>query len=111
MARHVQTRRGRYGRLGAVAILWLVGLGVGFYAILSAGARYGCARNDKGLACQGTGTALGVLIVVAVILVVTSGTMLAQDAPSWTSRTLRLSAALALLALCLLAAWALLATI
>jgi hypothetical protein len=111
MARHVQAPQGRLARLAAVAVLWLAGLGVGFYALLSAGARYGCANTDHGLACTGTGTALGVLLVVAVVLVVTAGTLLTQDAASWPARAVRIAASLVLLAACFLGAWALLATI
>jgi uncharacterized membrane protein YbjE (DUF340 family) len=111
MARHVQARGGRLAQLGAVVILWLAGLGAGFYAILSAGARYGCSRSDKGLACRGSGTALGVGIVVAVVLVVTAGTVLAQDAPSWRARIAYVLVALVVLAGCLLGAHALLNTI
>jgi hypothetical protein len=111
VARHVRARNGRLAQLGAVGVLWLAGLGVGFYAILGAGARYGCARNDKGLACRTSGSALGVLIVVAVVLVVTAGTVLAQDARSWRARIGRIAAALVLLAACLFGAHALLSTI
>src|ERR1700744_2725397 len=111
MPRHVQARGGRIARLGVVAILWLVGLGAGFYAILSVGARYGCASSDKGLACHTTGTALGVLLIIAVILVVTAGTVLSQDAANWRARALRIGAALVLLVACLFAAHALLATV
>jgi hypothetical protein len=111
MARHVQGRTGRLARLGAVGVLWLAGLGVGFYSILSAGARYGCAKSDKGLGCTSAGTTLGVALVIAVILVVTAGTMLAQDAASWRARIVCVAAALVLLALCLVGAYALLDTI
>jgi hypothetical protein len=111
VARHVHARNGRLAQLGALGVLWLAGLGAGFYAILSAGARYGCARSDKGLACSSGGTALGVLIVVAVVLVVTAGTVLAQDAATWRARVARLTGALVLLAACLFGAHALLDTI
>jgi len=111
MARHVQTRSDRLARVGAIGVLWLVGLGVGFYSILSAGARLGCAKSDKGLGCTTTGTVLGGGLVVAVILVVTGGTLLAQDAATWAQRVLRIAGAAALLALCLLGAYCLLATI
>jgi hypothetical protein len=111
MARHVQARGGRLAVLSAVGVLWLAGLGVGFYAILSAGARYGCSKSDKGLACRSSGTALGVAIVVAVVLVVTAGTVLAQDASSWRARIARIVMALVLLAACLFGAHALLDTI
>jgi hypothetical protein len=111
MARHVQARGGRLARVGAVGVLWLAGLGVGFYSILSAGARYGCSKSDSGLACKNTGTVLGVLLIVAVVLVVTAGTVLAQDASSWPGRVLRIGLALVLLAACLLGAHALLDTI
>jgi hypothetical protein len=111
MARHTRSPGSRLARLTAVAVLWLAGLGVGFYAILSVGARYGCATNDNALACRSSGTALGVLIVIAVVLVVSAGTVLAQDAPDWRRRVGLVVAALFLLGLCLLAAHALLATV
>ena len=67
--------------------------------------------NDNGLACRGSGTALGLLIVVAVVLVVTAGTLLIQDARSWPARLLRLFAAVVFLAACFLGARALLDTV
>jgi hypothetical protein len=111
MPRHVQARGGRVARLGVVAILWLAGLGTGFYAILSVGARYGCARTDEGLACGTTGTALGALLILAVILVVTAGTVFSQDAGNWRVRVIYVVAALVLLGACLVGAHALLATV
>jgi hypothetical protein len=62
-----------------VGVVWIAGLAAGFFGLLGAAARYGCGANDKGLACQGTGSLLGVLIVVAVVAVVTSVTVLTHD--------------------------------
>jgi hypothetical protein len=94
-----------------VALLWLAGLGAGFYSIIGVGARYGCSTNDRGLACRPEGTALAAGLVLGVIVVVTAGTVLAQDAPSWSVRLRRLLVAVVLLAACVVGAHALLDTI
>ena len=52
-------------RLSAVALVWLGGLAAGFFALLSAAARYGCGPEDDGFACQTSGSFVGILIVVA----------------------------------------------
>ena len=66
MARHARTvdRRARTVRLSTVAVVWLCGLGAGFFALLSAAARYGCGGGDKGLACRTSGPVVGILVVL-----------------------------------------------
>ncbi|MDT4925565.1 MAG: hypothetical protein QOG01_3278 [Pseudonocardiales bacterium] len=61
--------------------MWIGGLAAGFFGLLGAVARYGCGVNDNGLACRGSGSTLGVLIVVAVVSVVTVVTVLSHERP------------------------------
>jgi hypothetical protein len=62
-----------------VAVVWLAGLGAGFFALLGAAAKYGCGGSDDGLACHTSGSLLGVLLVLIVIAVVTAVTVLSDD--------------------------------
>lgn len=66
--------------MAALAVVWLGGLAVGIYSLLSVAATYSCGRSAHGLACRPAGTALGALLVVAVIVVVTAVTVMAPDA-------------------------------
>ena len=75
-------RRLRVTRRGTVAAVWLAGLLAGFYGLLAATARYGCAGSDNGLACHVGGSVVGVLIVVAVLAVVTAVTLLSDRGSS-----------------------------
>jgi hypothetical protein len=77
MGRHLKPadRHTRAVRTSALLLVWVGGLVVGFFGILSAGARYGCSHTAKGLACRTSGSALGVALVVAVIAVVTAVTV------------------------------------
>ena len=111
MARHVRSPGSRLGRLGTVFVLWAAGLAVGFYAVLSAGAKFGCAHSAHGLACKPAGSALGGGLVLVVIVVVAVITVLVQDAVSLRGRMLRVLVGLVLLGACLLAARALLGTV
>lgn len=75
-ARAVADDRVRYARPVAVTAVWLVGLAAGFFALIGAAAKYTtCGATSTGLACRGSGTALGVLLVVAVIATVTTVTV------------------------------------
>ncbi|HJQ41785.1 MAG TPA: hypothetical protein VJ831_01755 [Jatrophihabitantaceae bacterium] len=90
-------------------MVWLGGLVVGFFGVLSVAARYGCANSAHGLACRKSGSALGVLIVLGVVAIVTAVTVATHNrAP----RTVLIAATVAVAALlaCYLAAHALLAT-
>jgi hypothetical protein len=94
----------------ALVVLWLAGLAAGFFAILSAAARFSCGHTDQAIACRSTGTALGVVITLGVIAVVTVITVLTYDSSprrilSWTAL------GILLLAGCYLCAQALLATV
>jgi hypothetical protein len=111
LARHAKAvdQRDRPIRLSAVAAVWLAGLVAGFYGLLGAAARYGCGVNDHGLACRGSGSVLGILIVVAVIGVVTAVTLLAADRPRRSTVTIA-GVGLAALVFCFIAARSLLAT-
>ena len=90
-------------------MVWLGGVGAGFFAILSVAARYGCARSAHGLACRQSGSALGIVIVAAVVAVVTTVTVYTHGR---TTRAVGVAAALglALLAGCYYCAHALIAT-
>jgi hypothetical protein len=67
-------------RLTVLAAFWAAGLVVGFFAVLSAAAKFSCSRTARGLACRPAGTALAVGLIVAVILIVAAVTALAHDA-------------------------------
>src|SRR2546423_6448637 len=62
--------RARVARLTALAVFWAAGLMVGFFAVLSAAAKFSCARTARGLACRPAGTVLAVGLVITVILIV-----------------------------------------
>lgn len=111
MARHLRAVSGRSwaARGTALALVWLAGLAVGFFAVLSVAARYSCSPRNRAVACTATGTTLGVLLAVAVIAVVTTVTVATHDRPPL--RTLPwVIAGLLLLGACYLAAHTLLAT-
>ena len=85
MGRHAKPVRGRsrLARLATLTLVWLGGLGAGFFALLSVGARYtGCSASARGLACRPAGTAIGGLIVLGVIATVTTATVLTHDRES-----------------------------
>jgi hypothetical protein len=83
LARHTKLvdRRIRTIRLSTVAVVWLCGLGAGFYGLLSASARYGCDAHDNGFACRNSGSVVGGLIVLTVIAVVAAVTVMTYDRP------------------------------
>jgi hypothetical protein len=93
-----------------VAVVWLGGLGAGFFGLLGAAAKYGCGANDHGLACRTSGSVVGVLIVVAVVIVVTAVTVLTHER---TPRGVVVAGGLGLvvLVLCFVAARLLLGTV
>ena len=111
MGRHARTpdSRVRLVRGSALVVIWLGGLTAGFFSILSVAARYGCARSAHGLACRQSGSALGVVLIVAVIAVVTTVTIATHDRGL---RRVSVTAGLGALALigCYLGAHALIAT-
>jgi uncharacterized membrane protein len=97
-------------RASALAVVWLGGLGAGFFALLSVGARYTtCTASAPGLACRPAGTAIGGSLVIGVIATVTVATVLTHDRGPRRSATWALLSAAALGAL-YLAAHALLGT-
>jgi O-antigen ligase len=81
LARHAKAvdRRARATRLSILTVIWLSGLAAGFFGLLAAVARYGCGANDNGLACRGSGSIVGILIVIAVVGVVTAVTVMTHD--------------------------------
>ncbi|HKC28180.1 MAG TPA: hypothetical protein VKB75_09230 [Jatrophihabitans sp.] len=103
-------RRIRAIRVSMIGLVWLVGLAAGFFSILAAAARYGCGRNDSGLACRTSGSALGVLLVIAVISIVAAVTVMTHDRPA---RRVVIAGGIGLAALvaCLVAASGLLGTV
>ena len=111
MARHARERdaRLRAFRGSALTLIWLGGLVTGFYGVLSVAARYGCGRSAHGLGCKTSGSALGGLIVRAVIAVVTTVTVVTHDRDG---RRIGIAAGLGFigLAVCFICAQALIAT-
>lgn len=104
-------RDGRLIRLGVLALVWLCGIAAGLFALLSAGARYTtCSAGSASLACTGSGTALGALLVVAVVAGVTVATLVSYGRERRTLLVIG-GAALVLQLGLLLAAHALLATV
>jgi hypothetical protein len=82
VARHAKAVSGsaRTTRAAALTIVWLAGIGAGFFGLLSASARYTtCSAHSTGLACRHSGTALGVLFVLGVIGTVTAATVTTHD--------------------------------
>jgi hypothetical protein len=73
----------------ATIVFWLIGLAAGFVATLVVGARFGCVAGAKGLACTDSGSALGVFLVLAVIVVVGVCTVFAFEARDHTARWAR----------------------
>jgi hypothetical protein len=112
VARHAKTvdGRSRSTRTVTLIVVWLGGLAAGFFGLLGAAARYGCGSSDHGLACRGSGSFVGVLLIVVVISVVTGVTVLTYDrAPR---RVILVGiAGLVGLTVCFLLARALLATV
>ena len=80
MSRHARPIHGptRAAALLTVLVVWAAGLAAGFYALLGVAARYGCGANQHGLGCGNGGTAVGAVLVLAVIATVTSVTILAH---------------------------------
>jgi hypothetical protein len=102
VGRHAKPVRGRsrLARAGALVLIWLGGLGAGFFALLGVGARYtGCSASARGLACRPAGTAVGAVIVLGVIATVTAATVLTHD------RELRRIVGLGVLSVAALGAW------
>jgi hypothetical protein len=110
VSRHARDadQRLRVVRLSALGVIWLCGLAAGFFGLLSAAARYGCDSGD-GFACRGSGSAVGVLLVVAVVGIVTTVTVLTHERPARDVLVIS-GVGLAALVCCLVAARSLLAT-
>jgi hypothetical protein len=63
-------------RVATLVIVWLAGIGAGLFALLDAAARFTtCSAHASTLACRGTGTTLGVALVLTVVAVVTTITV------------------------------------
>jgi hypothetical protein len=80
MSRHARSvdRPTRVTGLLTVIVVWAAGLAAGFYALLGVAARYGCSSSHHGLGCGNGGTAVGVVLVLAVIATVSTVTVLAH---------------------------------
>lgn len=91
-------------------MLWLAGLGAGYYALLAAAAKYTtCTAHSTGLACRTSGFSLAIALVVAIVAVVTAATVVShRRASRWI--VLIVLAALIALGGCLFAAHSLLDT-
>lgn len=103
-------RSRRRDSLGIIMLLWVGGLVVGLFAVLGVAARFTCAPGATGTACRPVGTAVGVVLVLAVVVVVAVGTVSLSDSPTWPSRGGRLALAAVALIATYLAAHALLLT-
>ncbi|HZC69647.1 MAG TPA: hypothetical protein VE442_03025 [Jatrophihabitans sp.] len=110
------SRRARFGddrlqvvRLATVGVVWLAGLGAGFFAFLAGVARSGCSSGDDAFACHTSGSVVGWLLVAAVIAVVTAVTLTTLNRPA---RGVLIIGSLAFAALvcCFVAAHSLMAT-
>jgi hypothetical protein len=97
-------------RVTALAALWAAGLVVGFFAVLSAAAKFSCSRTARGLACRPAGTVLAVGLVIAVILIVAAVTALAHDPRAHRRLIVLVTAGVVALGACYLGAQALLGT-
>jgi hypothetical protein len=99
----------RLVRGSALTLVWLGGIAVGFFGILSVAARYGCSRSAHGLACRQSGSLLGGVIIAAVVAVVTAVTVYTHGR---SSRVVGVAAAvgLVLLVACYYCAHALIST-
>jgi hypothetical protein len=75
-------RRLRAIRLSTVSLIWICGLAAGFFGLLGAAARYSCSAHEKGFGCRTSGTVVGILVLLAVIVVVTAVTVLTYDRPA-----------------------------
>jgi DMSO/TMAO reductase YedYZ heme-binding membrane subunit len=103
-------RRARTTRLSTVTLVWVCGLAAGFFGLLAAAARYGCGADDNGFACRTSGSAVGVLILIGVVAVVTAVTVLTHNRPP--RRVLAIGGVgIVGLALCLVCARMLLGTV
>jgi len=83
---------------------------VGFFALLSVGAKFSCSRTARGLACRPAGTALAVGLVVVVILIVAGVTALAHDPRAHRRLIVLVAGGVIALGVCYLGAKALLRT-
>jgi hypothetical protein len=97
-------------RLTALAVFWAAGLLVGFFAVLSAAAKFSCARTARGLACRPAGTVLAVGLVIAVIVIVAVVTALAHDSRAHRRLIVLVAGGVVALGVCFLGAQALLGT-
>jgi hypothetical protein len=97
-------------RFAALAALWVAGLVVGFFALLSVGAKFSCSRTARGLACRPAGTVLAVGLVIVVILIVAGVTALAHDPRAHRRLIILVTGGVVALGACYLGAQALLGT-
>ena len=100
----------RVARLTVLAVFWAAGLVVGFFALLSLGAKFSCSHTARGLACRPAGTVLAVGLVVVVILIVAAVTALAHDPRAHRRLIVLITVGAVALGACYLGAQALLGT-
>jgi hypothetical protein len=96
-------------RVATVVVVWLVGLAAGLYALLAASAKFGCMGGDRALACQTSGSILGLVLLAAVVAIVTVVTVMTSGRAARPVLIIGGVGAGAL-AICLVAAWSLLET-
>jgi hypothetical protein len=77
----VVNQRLRVIRLSTVAFVWLCGLAAGLCATLAAAAKYGCMSGDHAVACQTSGSVLGIVLLITVIAIVTVVTLVTMNRP------------------------------
>ena len=81
----------------AVLLVWAAGIAAGLFTLLAGGSRFAtCSAHATGLACGNGGTALAVLLLIAIVATVTTATIVA------TTRTAPQLAALTVVAIAVL---------
>ncbi|MBN9620108.1 MAG: hypothetical protein J0H43_10330 [Actinobacteria bacterium] len=91
-----------------MSAVWLAGLVAGFFGLLGATTRYGCADTDHSFACRTAGSVVGLLIVVAVVVVVAAVTLMTGNSSMRRIAVIG-GSGLVVLALCIVAGQLLLA--
>ena len=111
MSRHAKVidERLRAIRLSTVAVVWLFGLAAGLYSVLAAAARFGCMSGDRAVACQTSGSILGLVLLVTVVAIVIVVTVMTGRRPARPVLIIG-GTGVGALAICWIAAWSLLST-
>jgi hypothetical protein len=102
----------RSARLWTIAAIWVLGLAAGFFAIVAATAKYGCAAADDGPACTTAGSVFSLVLAAGVVVTVGVVTAILLSAAPGSGRRIRraTTTGLALLVLALAVAVTLVGT-